>query len=81
MTVNEAYDIGWAVEQMRRGERVRRAGWNGKGMFLQLDRGDASGMTGRRLPYVEMRTVQGHYVPWLCSQTDLLASDWELVDR
>ena len=31
------------------------------------------------LPFVIMRTVSGEYVPWLCSQTDLLASDWGLV--
>ena len=29
-------DIGWAVWMMREGERVRRSGWNGKGMFLFL---------------------------------------------
>jgi len=28
--------IGWAVKQMQDGQRVRRAGWNGKGMFVVL---------------------------------------------
>ena len=32
------------------------------------------------LPYVYMNTVSGALVPWLCSQTDLLACDWELAD-
>jgi hypothetical protein len=42
--------IGWAVEQMQDGQKVRRAGWNGKGMFVQLQWPDAnSKMT---LPYV-----------------------------
>lgn len=71
-------DIGAAIEALRNGERVRRTGWNGKSMYLSLQRPDAnSKMT---LPYVYMCTVQGDLVPWLCSQTDLLASDWELVD-
>lgn len=28
--------IGWAIEQMREGRKVRRAGWNGKGMWIVL---------------------------------------------
>jgi hypothetical protein len=67
--------IGWAVKQLQDGERVRRAGWNGKGMWLELQTPDAnSKMT---LPYVYMSTAQGDLVPWLCSQSDLLATDWE----
>lgn len=67
-------DIGWAIAQMRLGYRVTREGWNGKGQFLELQHPDTqSKMT---LPYVFITTVQGSRVPWLCSQTDLLAHDW-----
>jgi hypothetical protein len=70
--------IGWAVKQMGDGARVRRSGWNGKGMWLALQVPDAnSKMT---LPYVFMLTAQGALVPWLCSQTDLLATDWEVAE-
>lgn len=70
--------IGWAVKQLHNYQRVRRAGWNGKNQYLQLQVPDErSKMT---LPYVYIHTVQGDLVPWLCSQTDLLATDWELVD-
>jgi hypothetical protein len=66
--------IGWAIKEMQNGDRVCRQGWNGKGMWLELQVPDAnSKMT---LPYVYMRTAQGDLVPWLCSQTDLLATDW-----
>lgn len=69
--------IGWAVKQMHNGEKVRRSGWNGKNMYVELQVPDAnSKMT---LPYVFMRTAQGDLVPWLCSQTDLLAIDWEIA--
>ena len=69
--------IGWAVKQLHNGDRVQRAGWNGKGMWLELQvPDDFSKMT---LPYVYMRTAQGDLVPWLCSQTDLLALDWQSV--
>lgn len=69
--------IGEAIEMMRDGRRVQRANWNGPGQYLELQRPDAnSKMT---LPYVYIRTVQDDLVPWLCSQTDLLADDWLLL--
>ena len=69
--------IGWAVYKLEHGYRVRRRGWNGKGMHLELQVPDAhSKMT---LPYVYMFTADRNLVPWLCSQTDLLAKDWELA--
>lgn len=75
--MNPEMDIGTAIAALRRGERVARSGWNGKNMYLELQVPDAnSKMT---LPYVYMRTAQGDLVPWLCSQTDLLATDWTLA--
>lgn len=69
-------DIGQAVEAMKRGRAVTRAGWNGRGMYLyRVD--SRSGGGSMTLPFVAMRTVQGDLVPWLCSQTDLLAEDWQ----
>ena len=68
-------DIGWAVLQLNRGSAVQRAGWNGRNQYLLLQVPDKnSKMT---LPYVYIHTVQGDLVPWLASQTDLLATDWD----
>ena len=70
-------DIGRAITAMREGSPVARSGWNGKNMYLKMQIPDAhSKMT---LPYVYMFTAQGDLVPWLCSQSDLLASDWTIV--
>lgn len=84
--------IGWAVKAMQNGERVRRAGWNGKNMFLFLVPGSIFKVNrppllgiypeGTEIDYhahVDMRTATGQIVPWLCSQTDLLAADWEIA--
>ena len=30
--------------------------------------------------HVDMRTANGQIVPWLCSQTDMLAEDWMVVE-
>lgn len=71
-------DFGWAVQMMKMGRKMAREGWNGKGMWLALQRPDEhSKMT---LPYIYMRTVQGDLVPWLASQTDMLADDWTIVE-
>lgn len=66
-----------AIEAMREGERVARTNWNGKNQFLELQVPDEhSKMT---LPYIYITTVQGDRVPWLASQTDILANDWLVV--
>jgi len=86
-------DIGWAVSNMRAGLPVRRAGWYGKGMYIVYQHGypqgipinantaqathQPEGTVCKFLPYIMMRTAAGEFVPWLCSQTDLLAADWE----
>lgn len=70
--------IGEALEAMRDGKRVARSGWNGRGMWLALQAPDAHSKMS--LPYVYMSTAQGDLVPWLCSQTDLLAEDWTIAE-
>ena len=72
------YDIGMTVALMKQGRRMRRSGWNGKGMWLELQVPDAHSKMS--LPYVYMKTADGKLVPWLCSQTDLLANDWEIAE-
>ena len=79
---NQVSDIGWAVAQLQAGSKVARAGWNGKGMWLWLDvpSADSAGPDGLPWqPTVMMKTAQDTHVAWLCSQSDLLATDWEIV--
>lgn len=42
------------------------------------DHGEAA-MIRTLLPWVGMKTADGGFVPWLASQTDLLAKDWMVV--
>jgi hypothetical protein len=70
-------NFGDAICALKEGKRVSRTGWNGKGMWLELQRPDVhSKMT---LPYIYMKTAQDDLVPWLASQTDVLAEDWGIV--
>jgi hypothetical protein len=80
---------------VRDGARITRAGWNGTGMWVVHQAGYPDGIpinsntaaaTGlvegtvcRFLPYLMLRTVGGDFVPWVISQTDALADDWERV--
>jgi hypothetical protein len=77
-------DFGRALDALREGLRVQRNGWNGKGMWLLLQVPDEhSKMTH---PYIYIEYPVGHVaypegsrVPWLASQTDILATDWQVV--
>ena len=72
------FDFSYALVRLKEGKRVARQGWNGKNMYIELQRPDEySKMT---FPYIFMKTVYDDLVPWVASQTDLLTNDWELVD-
>ena len=78
-------NIGWALSNLKTGRKVRREGWNGKGMWLALQVPDEhSKMT---LPYIYIEYPEGlpaypkgSRVPLLASQTDILGDDWETVE-
>lgn len=77
--------FGWALAQLQIGERVCRHGWNGKGMWLVLVlprncEVDAvrSGSHSVR-PWIGLKAADDTFVPWVASQTDVLAGDWELA--
>lgn len=86
-------DFSHALSLLKQGYKVSRSGWNGKGMFLFLV--DGSTFKVNRAPllgiypkgteinyhgHIDMKTADNMVVPWLCSQTDMLADDWCIVD-
>jgi hypothetical protein len=115
--IEPAGSFGWALRRMRAGERVARAGWNGKGMWVALTPGStilvgaaragaaahlaaekcAPCPDGDACPeahdfgpihstitigaHIDMRAADGSLVVgWLASQTDMLATDWSVVN-
>ena len=85
--------FGLAIEAMRKKQKVARQGWNGKGMFLFLVPGSTfnvsrppllgiypEGTEIKYCPHIDMKTADGKVVPWLASQTDMLAEDWVIVE-
>ena len=79
MNLNVKYGMSFslALECLKGGVKMQREGWNGKGMWVELQKPNMqSKMT---LPYIYMKTTDGQLVPWLASQTDILAEDWQVV--
>lgn len=73
------FDFGQAIHELRRGFKVARRGWNGRGMWVALQKPDEhSKMT---LPYIYMSTVSGELVPWTPSGTDIFGRDWSVIDE
>lgn len=88
-------NFGDALAALKQGARVARHGWNGKGMFVYhvpaasypAHRNVQGTMLGvfpdDMVPYgayLAMKTAQDTVVPWLASQTDVLAEDWIIVE-
>ena len=84
----------YALTALKTGKRVARMGWNGKNMFVFLVPGSVFRVSrppllgiypeGTEVTYhahIDMRTADGTIVPWLASQTDLLANDWDEITR
>lgn len=93
-------NFGMALDALKCGLKVARAGWNGKGMWIILVPGTPDlrprpdtpygralpdALTIEILPHIDMWTVNADgrraMLPgWLASQSDMLASDWMLVE-
>lgn len=86
-------DFGEALKALKNGAHMSRPGWNGRGMYVFYQKGYPEGIainantaeaTGlpegtvcKFRPYLMMKTADGEFVPWVISQTDALADDWE----
>ena len=82
-----------ALYEVKRGKKIHRSGWNGKGMFVFFVPANSYPASGNKLgtligrfendmvpygEYLAMKTAQNNVVPWLASQTDILANDWDI---
>ena len=86
-----------ALTKVKRGYAIQRKGWNGKRMYVVYQKGYpvgipinentakatgiAEGTICKFLPYLMMKTADGSFVPWLASQTDILANDWNVTEK
>lgn len=76
-------DFGQALVLLKEGKRVARKGWNGKGIFIELQRPTETSKMTHPYIFIDTTGLQStnsfaprDLVPWLASQTDMLAEDW-----
>ncbi len=91
---NGELNFGHALFLLKQDNRLFRAGWNGKNMFIYLVEGSefkvnraplnvhyAMGTKISYCPHIDMKTADGSCVPWVPSQSDMLAEDWGVIDN
>jgi hypothetical protein len=78
MTTTQQFNFSIALKLLKCGSMMARQGWNGKGMHVQLVLPPPG--TPEFLPFLQMKTATGAYVPWVASHSDILAEDWIEVE-
>lgn len=80
-------NFGEAIEALKKGLKVARKGWNGKGIFIELQVPDENSKMSSPYIYIDTTGLQTDnsdapksLVPWLASQTDMLADDWVIIE-
>ena len=81
------FSFGEAIKYLKRGMKVARKGWNGKGMYLFLADGEdltkclSNNGEFKCIKSICMKTAQNTIcIGWLASQADMLAEDWVFVE-
>ena len=83
-------NFGLALEELKKGNKVKRSGWNGKDQYIEL---------AERISYINSKGElinEGHLnignkviafigtsgvqLGWLASQADMLAEDWQVIE-
>ena len=91
----ENLDFSQALVYLKAGLKLTREGWNGKGMFVVMQKGYPEGIHCNRQtaeawglkegelfrcnPYFQIKNVDGSHSMWVPSTGDLLASDWKRI--
>ena len=80
-------NFGQALEQLKSGNLVARKGWNGKGIFIELQVPDVNSKMSSPYIFIDTTGLQTDNpdaprsrVPWLASQTDMLSEDWVVAE-
>lgn len=85
----DAMNFGLAIEAAKRGAKIARRGWNGKGQYVELASAISYVTPGEETVNAEHEAIgnrafafvgsSGVQMGWLASQADMLADDWHIV--
>lgn len=89
------FTFGEAISRLKRGQRVARKGWNGKGLSVVYQKAYSDGIRCNKQtaeawginegdlfkcePYLQISTVDGSHAMWVPSIRDVLAEDWVVL--
>lgn len=86
----DGMNFGLAIEATKMGKKISRAGWNGKGQYVELGHDFGYSTTDGTSDYAIHQDIgstalvfvgtRGRQVGWLASQADMLADDWYIVE-
>ena len=82
----DEHNFGWALKQLWLGHTVARSGWNGRGIFIKMKFPDQTSDMSAPYIYIDTTGLDSDNpdaprctVPWLASQTDMIADDYDTV--
>ena len=77
------FGFGDAYKFLERGVKVARKGWNGKGIYIEMQFPDEHSKMTQQYVYIvttglvtDNENAPKGLVPWIPSQTDMAAKDW-----
>ena len=83
-------DFGKALEEIKKGKKAKRKGWNGKEQYIELAQNISyQNMSGEVInsehenignKAIAFVVTSGVQMGWLASQADMLADDWEVIE-
>lgn len=90
-------NFGKALEWLLAGHKLTRTGWNGSNMFVVYQKGYPDGIPANKQtaeawgmkegdlfkcrPYLQLKTAQGDHAMWTPSTSDILATDWAIIEE
>lgn len=72
-------NFGDAIQAMKDGEKVARAGWNGKGLWVRIVESATIGNNTNILSFFIIKNISDSFNTWVPSVSDCLAEDWTIV--
>lgn len=76
---NAELTFGQAIEALKEGKKVARSGWNGKGMFVYLQKGFELKEPARNEILAQYQLENSNQPVTLCSHIDMKAADGSIV--
>lgn len=91
----ESLDFSQALTHLKAGQKLTRTGWNGKGMFVVMQKAYPEGIPCNKQtaqawglkegdlfkcnPYFQIKNADGSHSMWVPSTGDLLGNDWRVL--